>query len=55
MRTSTDERDRQGTLVNGFDYAHQAWVVEGVYVRCGHPESMDCRCYGKEHAGESTS
>jgi hypothetical protein len=35
-----------------FDYENQAWVVDGVYNRCGHPETMDCRCYGKQHAGE---
>ena len=35
-----------------FDYTNQAWTVDGVYVRCGHPESMDCRCYGKAHAGQ---
>ena len=35
-----------------FDYTNQAWTVDGVYVRCGHPESMDCKCYGKAHAGQ---
>lgn len=35
-----------------FDYANQAWIRNGRYERCGHPESMDCRCYGKEHEGE---
>lgn len=35
-----------------FDYMHQAWVKDGLYVRCGHPETMDCRCYGKMHEGE---
>lgn len=35
-----------------YDYANQAWIRNGRYERCGHPESMDCRCYGKEHAGE---
>jgi hypothetical protein len=35
-----------------FDYDHQAWTIDGHYVRCGHPESMDCRCYGKDHEGE---
>ena len=28
-----------------------AWVLDGKYVRCGHPESMDCNCYGKKHEG----
>lgn len=35
-----------------FDYANQAWIVEGKYVRCGHPETMACGCYGRAHAGE---
>ncbi len=35
-----------------FDYTRQAWVKNGLYVRCGHPESMDCRCYGRVHEGE---
>jgi len=43
-----------GRLVSGYDYNNQAWVLDGRYVRCGHPESMDCRCYGREHAGEKT-
>ncbi|MDD5007298.1 MAG: hypothetical protein PHC68_02710 [Syntrophorhabdaceae bacterium] len=52
MRNSNDQYDNQGRLINGFDYKHQAWVLNGVYVRCGHPENMDCRCYGKDHVGE---
>lgn len=35
-----------------YDYTNQAWTVDGQYVRCGHPESMNCTCYGKLHAGE---
>lgn len=53
MRTSNDERI-DGRLMDGFDYEHQAWVVDGCYVRCGHPATMDCKCYGKEHEGEET-
>lgn len=41
-----------GLLWNGYDCTHQAWVKDGVYVRCGHPESMMCGCYGRDHAGE---
>ena len=33
-----------------FDYTRQAWVVDGVYVTCGHLSK--CDCYGKAHAGE---
>ena len=42
-------------LINGYDYDNQAWVKDGLYVRCGHPENMDCGCYGKEHEGEQTN
>ncbi len=35
-----------------FDYKNQAWVRDGKYARCGHPESMDCKCFGKVHEGE---
>ena len=35
-----------------YDYTHQAWVVNGKYQDCGHPESMNCDCYGRAHAGE---
>lgn len=38
-----------------FDYSNQAWAVNGRYVRCGHPDSMNCRCYGKLHEGEPVS
>ena len=36
-----------------YDYTNQAWVVDGKYQRCGHPQDMDCACYGKIHQGES--
>jgi len=36
-----------------FDYERQAWIKDGKYVRCGHPESMDCGCYGRLHEGEA--
>lgn len=36
-----------------FDYERQAWVVDGCYVRCGHPEGMEtCICFGRLHEGE---
>jgi len=43
----------QGRVIDGYDYTHQAWVVDGKYVRCGHPESMNCKCYGRLHEGEN--
>lgn len=51
-RTSANEY-RQGLLWNGYDYTRQAWVKDGKYVRCGHPENMQCPCYGRAHEGES--
>lgn len=35
-----------------FDYDKQVWIINGKYIRCGHPKSMDCKCYGKLHEGE---
>jgi hypothetical protein len=35
-----------------YDYDKQAWVEDGKYVRCGHPEDTACICYGREHEGE---
>ena len=39
--------------VSGFDYTHQAWVVDGKYVACGHLQTTPCECYGRLHEGES--
>jgi hypothetical protein len=38
-RLSNDEW-RDGFVWNGFDYALQVWVVDGVVQRCGHPPAM---------------
>lgn len=35
-----------------YDYANQAWVVDGKYMRCGHVEAANCTCYGMVHHGE---
>ena len=35
-----------------FDYVNQAWIVNGHYIRCGHPDNMQCDCYGRLHQGE---
>ena len=40
-RLSGDEW-RDGYVWNGFDYALQVWVVEGIAQPCGHPPRM-CR------------
>ena len=38
-RLSGDER-RDGYVWNGFDYALQVWVIDGIAQRCGHPVAM---------------
>lgn len=35
-----------------YDYTNQAWLVDGLYVPCAHPAAMNCKCYGKLHAGQ---
>jgi hypothetical protein len=35
-----------------YDYENQCWIVDGIIQSCEHPESMNCQCYGKLHAGE---
>lgn len=52
MRLSNDQHDTKGNLINGFDYDLQVWVADGVIQRCGHPDSMDCQCLAKIHAGK---
>ena len=52
-RTSSDEY-RDGRLMNGYDYNHQTWVVNGKYQKCGH-RPMSCCCYGMLHHGEETT
>ncbi len=57
MRLSRDYYEDLGLtrrLIDGYDYENQAWVKDGKYVRCGHPEEMNCGCYGREHEGEET-
>lgn len=43
---------RFNAIVHNYDYEHQAWVKGGVYQDCGHPQSMQCNCYGRLHHGE---
>jgi hypothetical protein len=35
-----------------YDYQKQCWMINGVIMRCGHPEHMACACYGRVHEGE---
>ena len=53
-RESNDQYDTSGRLIQGYDYDNQAWVFEGRYETCGHPQDMMCDCYGRQHAGEKT-
>ena len=46
---------QDGRLISGYDYENQAWVEDGKYTKCGHPESMNCKCYGKVHEHEPTT
>ncbi|MBA7687288.1 hypothetical protein ES703_95749 [subsurface metagenome] len=50
-RTSRDQFDSNGQLVNGFDYDLQCWVRGGRVVDCGHPAGSDCDCTGRRHRG----
>lgn len=34
-----------------YNYDKQAWVMYGVYQKCGHTNE-DCGCYGRDHQGE---
>ncbi len=38
-----------------FDYDHQCWIADRCVQRCGHPDGMDCSCYGREHSGQSSN
>ena len=35
-----------------YDYKNQVWIKNGKYVNCGHPENMNCNCFGRKHANE---
>lgn len=37
-RTSSNQLTADGILLNGYDYNNQAWVINGVYMDCGHPQ-----------------
>lgn len=43
-----------GRLLDGYDYRNQAFVRDGIYVRCGHPETLNCQCFGKRKEGYQT-
>ena len=39
--------DKNLTHVIQFDYDNQAWVIDGVYVDCGHTKEHRCNCFGR--------
>ena len=53
MRHSRNEY-KNNKLHNGYDYKNQCWVTNGLIEKCGHPEEMECDCYGRTHQGEQT-
>lgn len=38
-----------------YDYLNQAWVINGRYADCNHPDDMKCTCYGRRNAGRPAS
>jgi hypothetical protein len=46
-------RSSINTKENGYDSDNQAWYQNGVYVRCGHPDSMACDCFGRINEGKA--
>ena len=54
MSRISNDQYINGRLMNGYDYKNQAWVLNGRYVKCGHPETMNCNCYGRNHSSEET-
>ena len=34
-----------------YSYEMQCWVVDNIVQRCGHPENMDCTCFGRHWQG----
>lgn len=51
MRQGQNEM-QAGVIKNGFSYTHQTWIKDFIVQRCGHPQQMNCQCFGKKHEGE---
>jgi hypothetical protein len=47
---SSRENATADDAVTGYDYYHQAWVVDSRYIACNH--GKPCDCYGTKHEGE---
>lgn len=54
MRQSSDIYNKEGRLMEGYDYDNQAWVKNGKYIRCAHSYFHNCKCYGKINEGRET-
>lgn len=52
LNAEASDAIQRGDPDTHFDYECQAFVTDGRYVRCGHPEDTDCRCFGRLHEGE---
>jgi hypothetical protein len=52
-RTSRDQFDEAGRLVNGFDYDLQCWVRKYIVQDCGHKQGTGCGCFGRCNWGQT--
>ncbi len=55
MRTSTDLRDNDGNLLQGFDYDLQVWVIplngKAIVQDCGHNPALVKCCNARIYKG----
>lgn len=51
MRQSKNEIGPMGFVMNGFDYAIQVWVEDGIIQNCGHPENEKNCCKARQMNG----
>ena len=51
-RMSTDELAGNGSILNGFDYQLQVWVINGIIQKDGH-RTAQRGCNGCAYAGAS--
>jgi len=55
MSRQSSNETVNGIIKNGFSYEWQCWIIGYRVQNCGHPETMRCGCYGREHQGELIS
>ena len=51
MRYSNNQYNKD-SLINGFDYELQVWVINGIIQNCGHPEGT-CNCNARKYKGQT--